>query len=117
MKVIDYLFKWFRKWFSLKNTDYKYEHIDEIPDKLEENTIYVVSEEGIDWQILFKCPCGCKQDIALSLLKEYRPHWSYFIKRNRITISPSVDGLYGCKSHFLIIDGMIKWCENYNDNY
>lgn len=85
------------------------------PDKLKKNIVYVVGGETyIKWAYL-KCPCGCNEVIMLSLDKTNSPSWS--VKQDnfgRATISPSVNKLVGCRSHFLIKKGKLIWA---NDSF
>lgn len=62
---------------------------------------------------LFRCPCGCDNVISLSLQKIHNPYWKVIINPNgRPTLYPSVWQIKGCKSHFLVRDGRVIWCQN-----
>ncbi len=67
----------------------------------EENKIYVCKSEV---RADFICPCGCKQIISLNLLKGSTPLW----KINGNSITPSINRIVGCKSHFYITKGKYK---------
>lgn len=77
----------------------------DVPESINSNIIYLVD----DWAIVFKCPCGCNEDIILNTLPDASPKWSYKIKKRKINISPSVHRKKGCKSHFWIRKGKIIW--------
>jgi hypothetical protein len=95
---------------KLSPHDYLAEHVIDIPDKIENKTIYVVGENGYDWLATFRCPCGCNSLIQLSLLKETDPSWSITHHGKKvISISPSVNRVIGCKSHFFITKGDVQW--------
>lgn len=83
------------------------------PDILKKNIVYVVGEKkNIKWAYL-KCPCGCNDTIMLSLDKSNFPSWS--VKQDnlgRATISPSINKLDGCRSHFLIKKGKLIWADD-----
>lgn len=65
---------------------------------------------GFKW-ILFRCPCGCKQQIALNLMQSYTPHWCVDIQsHNLFSIHPSVDSTT-CGAHFWVRDGHVIWCK------
>ncbi|MCW3110416.1 MAG: hypothetical protein JWQ09_4922 [Segetibacter sp.] len=81
----------------------------DVPDAALEKRIYIVGEPNYPWLATFKCPCGCKKTIQLNLLEGASPQWSYTIKKRKITIKPSVWRTGGCKSHFFIRDGKIRW--------
>lgn len=64
-----------------------------------------------DWICQFLCPCGCGDTIHLLLVKGGKPRWDYSLGPNgELTISPSIDRLVGCKSHFFVTNGEICWC-------
>ncbi|PKP01376.1 MAG: hypothetical protein CVU11_15400 [Bacteroidetes bacterium HGW-Bacteroidetes-6] len=103
--------------WSYKHFQYKIEIIPDNPnpDSLRDNIVYVVgSKNYIKWGYM-KCPCGCGDTIMLSLNEKAYPSWS--IKQDKIgraTISPSVNKLDGCKSHFFIRKGKLIWA-TFND--
>ena len=74
--------------------------------------VYVVGEQGNEWLAAFYCPCGCKAEIHLNMLCcDDRPTWSVSEDfRRRATLIPSVWRNIGCKSHFLVTNGRIRWC-------
>ena len=83
---------------------------DEIPDRLQQNTVYIEGcSESPDFAA-FVCPCGCSEKISLSLMKCSRCSWSISTDIiGRVSISPSVWRTKGCKSHFFLKNGKIKW--------
>ena len=92
--------------------DYVAEYVDDLPDNhsIMKNTIYIVGENGYQWQAAFKCPCGCGDLIQLSLLEDHTPSWKIIInKKGTITISPSIERTIGCRSHFNLKKGRIIW--------
>ena len=65
---------------------------------------------GYKW-LLFTCPCGCNQQIALNLMQSHTPHWELTIRTPTIfTVYPSVD-FSQCGAHFWLRDGKVIWCE------
>jgi Family of unknown function (DUF6527) len=59
---------------------------------------------------LFRCPCGCRHVITLSLQREHIPNWKVGKSwSNRPTVYPSVWQTKGCLSHFWVEDGRIYW--------
>ena len=98
--------------WTFKQFQYKVEVIPNNPDpkKLKKDIVYVVGEKRyVKWAYM-KCPCGCNEPIMLSLNKESFPSWSVKQdKLGRATISPSINKLDGCKSHFLIKNGRLIW--------
>jgi hypothetical protein len=61
--------------------------------------------------LLFACPCGCNQQIALNLMQNHRPHWEVdIVTPIKFTVYPSIDSTT-CGAHFWLRDGMVIWCE------
>ena len=60
--------------------------------------------------VKFYCHCRCGREVALSLNHNIRPYWNLIIKRDKVTLSPSVylTG-FPCKSHFFIRNNKIDW--------
>ena len=103
---------WFKKLLRrLFRKKYHYARSDDIPDYLENDLVYICDENQA-WAIIFVCPCGCGEPIYLNLLQSANPKWKYSIKRNKISIFPSIDRIRGCKSHFWLRNGKIYWCDN-----
>lgn len=84
------------------------------PDKIKKDIIYVVGgNKYVKWAYL-KCPCGCNDSIMLSLSKNRFPSWSVKQdKLGRASISPSINKLDGCKSHFFVKKGKIVWAQSF----
>jgi hypothetical protein len=79
-----------------------FEFCDDVPEKLFPGTIYIIGEKRFRWALVFNCPCGCNDTIQLNLLRKVRPKWKFKIKKNLISVSPSIWKKSGCKSHFYI---------------
>jgi len=78
-------------------------------DLLHPKVIYVAREEGIDKGVKFLCPCGCKIPIWLPLGDDNHEGGSgdkrsitWMLQDKLISISPSIQVLGGCNSHFHI---------------
>lgn len=80
-------------------------------DQVVAGQIYcVVSANKPKWS-LFRCPCGCRDVITLSLQSGHKPHWRItHSDSGRPTLYPSVWRDKGCLSHFWLKDGRIFWC-------
>ncbi len=82
----------------------------EPPERLEKDAIYLIGNTGYMWLAEMLCPCGCGTEIKLNLLSDVHPCWN--VKKHldsTISLIPSVDRIYGCKSHFWVQKGLIKW--------
>jgi len=84
--------------------------ISELPDILENKSIYIISSNGQNWFASLKCPCGCGMSINLNMERRNSPCWSALIHINgTLSLSPSVWRKVKCKSHFWIKKGRIIW--------
>lgn len=75
---------------------------EDVPDKFEPKIVYHFYNDKI---IGFICHCGCGALIQLNELEDTRPRWKII---NGNTISPSINRIVGCKSHFSIINGKVQ---------
>lgn len=84
----------------------------EIPSPLHSHTVYIIGIKGNEWLAVFECPCSCGAKIQLNLLPEERPRWKWKVHHNStITLTPSIWRKVGCRSHFVMVDGLIIWCK------
>lgn len=85
---------------------------DALPDRLPRRDLVLMRDDGEDWSIGLRCPCGCGQRLEMMLLKGIRPRWDVTVDdRGRPTLHPSVWLRKGCRSHFWMRRGKIVWCE------
>lgn len=89
------------------------EHCQEMParDQLLGAVVHVVGERAAPKWATFPCPCGCGTPVLLSLNPRRRPRWA--VKQDWLataTISPSIRRNDGCRSHFWIRNGEVRWC-------
>lgn len=86
---------------------------DVLPEPVERRVVYILREDGFDEQAALLCPCGCGAVLHMNLLLDDRPCWR--VTQNfdgTVTLFPSVRRTKGCKSHFLVMNGRIEWCES-----
>jgi len=84
--------------------------VDETPDKPEPGIVYLIREGGSVWSAALLCPSDCGVLIQLSLLKGDRPRWSYYVhKDGTVSLFPSVARTVGCRSHFILRKGAVRW--------
>lgn len=83
-----------------------------VPPSPQPNTVYVVGDDESVWAAALVCPCGCREIIHLSLVRDARPSWRVQTHRNGIvTLLPSVWRTTGCRSHFVIYRGHLLACQ------
>ena len=86
---------------------------DELPSNLDPGAVYIAGEEGVDWVAGLICPCGCGRTMELMLLLGVKPRWDVRPgRRGGATVRPSVWAATGCKSHFWLTDGEVRWCRD-----
>jgi hypothetical protein len=85
--------------------------VEDFPDKLDKDKIYLAGEADSWWGAAMRCPCGCGDNIQLNLLPQSRPAWrAQTYLDGTITLSPSVWRQKGCRSHFVVTRGELTWC-------
>lgn len=90
---------------------YRRARVPDVPEAIAANTIYVVGEADHVWFAVFACPCGCADVVQLSLLPKGRPRWRLTAHwTGSVSLSPSIARLRGCRSHFFVRRGRVRWC-------
>lgn len=85
--------------------------VEDLPDQLEKEKVYLAGEGANVWAAALQCPCGCGERIELSLLPQSRPSWRAEVHAdNTVSLTPSVWRQKGCKSHFILRLGRVIWC-------
>jgi hypothetical protein len=84
---------------------------DSLPARMPRRDLVLAREDGEDWCVGMRCPCGCGQVIELLVLAQAKPRWDVAIDvTGRPSLSPSVWLQKGCRSHFWIRHGRVHWC-------
>jgi len=107
------IFDFLRKIFG-KETQEKFLRVVRVNDitkiKNNTNTLYIENRGGKNRWIYLKCPCGCGDIISVNLMISAHPHWILSTnKSGNLDLSPSLNKITGCKSHFFIRDSQIVW--------
>lgn len=114
MRFLNRLGFWFRTWVDGRPPA-SVSHVEELPDTLDPNTIYL--EGNPPWVAAFLCPCGCGDTINLSLIPNDRPRWRVTTHWDgTLTLFPSIWRTRGCKSHFFFRRGKIHWVRGLSDD-
>lgn len=77
----------------------------------------VVVSRGRVRSIVINCPCGCGDIQALNLDWRVGEAWHFYRGRKGISVFPSVWRESGCRSHFIIWDDRIYWCDYEYDDF
>ncbi|MDV4160576.1 DUF6527 family protein [Rhizobium leguminosarum] len=84
---------------------------DTLPPILPVRDLVLARDDGDDWSVGLRCPCGCGDTIELMVLEDARPRWDVAVDQvGRPTLHPSVWRKAGCRSHFWVRHGRILWC-------
>lgn len=89
---------------------FQFARSEDLPEMVEPLTVVAVGEGEHLWYAVLVCPCGCGETIQLSLLQDERPRWRLTARDGVPTLSPSVWRHRGCRSHFILRDGLVTWC-------
>ena len=85
-------------------------YVENPPEQLEANGLYLIGNPTRPWAAAFLCPCGCRDRITLSLIDTDSPSWrAYLSVAGDITFNPSIWRTKGCRSHFFIRYGRVVW--------
>lgn len=112
MNILRRLWWFLRYWLTGRPVPHRTIHVEELPESLCRNCMYVVGENGSFWFVAMICPCGCGEVLYMNLLKERRPRWSVTPNADgTISLAPSVFRQKGCRSHFFFRRGLVEWCQ------
>lgn len=83
-----------------------------LPKLIAPRTLYILNEDGEAWQATMCCPCGCGSVLDMNLLPDDKVVWRASVETDKTgSLHPSVWRKVGCRSHFFIRNGRIRWCE------
>lgn len=85
---------------------------DSLPLRMPRCDLVLARDEGEDWCVGMRCPCGCGDTIELLVIREATPRWDIAVNDDgRPSLSPSVWRQTGCRSHFWVRHGRVYWCD------
>jgi hypothetical protein len=106
---------WFvicRIWWAIlrKGPPLRTVRVDELPEALDARSVYVVGI-AFPWCVAMLCPCGCRHVLHMSLLQDASPRWTMVDHTDgTLSLHPSVWRQVGCRSHFFLRKGRVRWC-------
>ena len=84
---------------------------DSLPARMPRRDLVLARDDGEDWCVGLRCPCGCGHVIELLVVAEAKPRWDVYVDSKGLpTLSPSIWLKNGCRSHFWIRGGRVRWC-------
>lgn len=113
MTITPYVRRWWRNTLESLGPRRRVRVIegDSLPARLPKRDLVLARDDGEDWCVGMRCPCGCGYAIELLVVAEAKPRWDVKIDVNGApTLTPSVWLKKGCRSHFWIRAGRIYWC-------
>lgn len=113
MRILDSILNGFRRATSYIRGDLKVISMqgDQLPERFRNRHAVLMVDHGEQWSLGLNCPCGCGEVIELLLVEEVDQNWSLHIDQvGRPTLKPSIWKSTGCRSHFWVTNGQIKWC-------
>jgi len=79
-------------------------YVDEIPDILEQNKIYISKKYRTASHL---CLCGCRREVVTPLTNR---GWELTeLPDGKITISPSIGNFQSCNTHYIIIKNVANF--------
>ncbi|RNF77480.1 hypothetical protein EFK07_30585 [Pseudomonas putida] len=104
--------QWFRKWIDRFGPARRLIIVegDSLPAKMPFRDLVLAQDDGEDWSVGMKCPCGCGRTIELLVIQEAKPRWDITVDADGLpSLNPSVWLTSGCKSHFWLRRGKVVW--------
>ena len=87
----------------------KYEFVRNIPENLEEKTLYVSMDYAT---VVHKCCCGCGQEVVTPLGPT---DWELTYNGEGISLYPSIGNWsFKCQSHYWIEKSIVKWAPRWS---
>lgn len=92
---------------------YRLKPVEDLPDRLAHQTLYVVGEPSYPLHASMACPRRrCPTVLNMNLAPDERPKWSLKADaKGRPTLAPSVWERTSCGCHFFLRNGKIVWCD------
>ena len=89
------------------------EHRDEANRLLDEPGDTVLVERGVPRSLVMRCPDGCGETLTINLDRRAGKAWRLRAEKNATwSLYPSVWKVDGCRSHFIVRQSRIIWCES-----
>lgn len=83
-------------------------------DRFEPSVLYVCHDDSTSPPYIAKmlCPCGCGAELGMLVERHGNlPCWDLREgPSGEATLAPSIQHTAGCRSHFFLTDGQVRWC-------
>lgn len=113
IKTIKNLYQWIKQALSgLWDKPFSIQYVEDPVDNPKNKILYIIGAMDEPWQVEMVCPCGCQDKIVLPVNNETSPRWSFKITSDNLpSLHPSIWRSKGCKAHFFLKRGKVKWAE------
>lgn len=72
---------------------------------------------GVPRSIIMRCPCGCGDNLVINLDSRTGLAWRHYLRNDKVTLYPSYWRGTHCRSHFILWNNKIMWCDWDNFEY
>ena len=101
---------WWRNFLERRRKRFGIVVTDDLPEIIPPRVLVLMGEADAPWQAAMLCPCKCGEVIRLSLVEHDKPRWSARVDDDGLpTLTPSVWRVRGCRSHFILTNGRVRW--------
>jgi len=73
---------------------------------------YAFVKRGVLRSIVMRCPDDCGEIVTINLDRRSGPAWRIYQRNGHLTVYPSVWRSTGCRSHFIISQDNVFWCDS-----
>lgn len=89
---------------------------DEAEPLLEQDGDMAGVVRGRPRSLLMKCPDGCGDTLVINLDPRAGKAWRLDVRKDEVTLYPSVWREDGCRSHFILWRDRILWCGRFEED-
>lgn len=101
---------------SARTDSFSHKFVLHLPRQIDPGVLYIQrNDQGAPLFAHFLCPCGCGHEMSVPLQgpNSYPPakkwHLAYDAD-DKPGISPSIEMVEGCRSHYFIRSAKVEWC-------
>jgi len=87
------------------------EHRHEADDRVAEPGEAALVHRSVDRSLVMACPDGCGEILTVNLDRRTGLAWRLYRDAGAISMYPSVWRTTGCKSHFIVWQSRVYWCD------
>lgn len=73
-----------------------------------------LDRRGVPRLLVMLCPDGCGETVSVNLDARVGKAWRVDVRKNQLTLYPSVRRDQGCGAHFIVWRDKLLWCDRYD---